>query len=100
MSMPIAQAQVLVRECIDSMRALAPGGVEAQINGINAGLARLEDVRGRLLKLIAGGYRLERLQSTLLLCAETIRKQQEMRRLLADQRARMLQLSAGLNEVL
>lgn len=100
MSMPIQQAQNLVQGCIDQVRKVSPNMAEAQINASRQTIAALEEVRNRLLRLIAGGYKLERLHSTLLLCDETIRMQQKILGQQGDQKARLLQLAAGLNEVL
>lgn len=99
MSMPLAQAQAMIRDCIDKMNGVAPGMVEAQINASGMTIAALEEVQGRLTRLIAGGYKLERLGSTLLLCNEALRMQQQIRQLQGDQKARLLALKAGLVEV-
>lgn len=99
MSMSLAQAQAMVKDCIHKMNGIAPGMVEAQINASGMTIAALEEVQGRLTRLIAGGYKLDRLGSTLLLCNEAIRQQRQIRQLQGNQKARLLALKAGLNEV-
>lgn len=99
MSMPIRMAQHIVHGAIEEMNKIAPGSIEAQINASTVNLLTLISVRGKIERLIAGGYRLDLLRSTLLLCSEAIRKQEEVRKLQGDQKSRLLQLKAGLNEV-
>lgn len=112
-SMPIRVAQALVFGCIDALNKVAPGTIQALIAGSDSQLAgstrimtALGEVETRVGRLIAGGYKLERLQSTRILVAETVRKQEEIRnlqfqvkKLQGEQKARLLALKAGLSEV-
>lgn len=99
MSMPLANAQAIIKDCIREMSGIAPGMIEAQINASGMMIANLEKVQGSLIRLIAGGYKLDRLKSTLLLCNEALRHAKEIRQQQGDQKARLLSLKAGLNEV-
>lgn len=99
MTMPIRQAQNLVEGCIQETKKVSPGTTEAAIVGSNIIIAALTEVRNRILRLIAGGYKLDRLRSTLLLCNEAIRMQEEIRKQQGDQKARLNSLLVGLNEV-
>lgn len=99
MSMPIRMAQNIVQGCLEHMSKVAPNGIEAQIGASTNNLHALIEVRGRLERLIGGGYKLDRLRSTLLLCSEAIRMQEAIRQQQGDQKARLLALAVGLNEV-
>lgn len=99
MSMPIRMAQNLVRGSIEHISKVAPSGIEAQIGASTNNLHALIEVRGRLERLIAGGYRLDLLRETLLLCSEAIRQQEEIRQLQGNQKSRLLALRAGLENV-
>lgn len=99
MSMPIRMAQNIVKGAIEHISKVAPNGIEAQIGASTQNLVALIEVRGRLERLIGGGYQLDRLRSTLLLCSEAIRQQEEIRQLQGNQKSRLLALKAGLENV-
>lgn len=99
MTMPLNQAQQLVNSCLEHVRKVSPNMMEAQIVASGLIIASLTEVQARVVALIAGGYRLDLLRSTLLLCNEAIRMQQDVLKLQGNQKSRLLQLAAGLNEV-
>lgn len=99
MTMPLRMAQNLVRGCLEHLTGITPNMAMAQIEGSSRTIAALKEVQGRVQRLIGGGYRLDRLQTTLMLCNEAMRMQEQIRQLQGDQRARLEALRVGLNEV-
>jgi hypothetical protein len=99
MTMPIRAAQNLVEGAIQNLAKVSPNTAEGQIMSSSMILDAVREVQNRLERLRAGGYRMDRIQSTLILCNEVLRQQQTIQKMQDDQKARMLQLAAGLNEI-
>lgn len=99
MTMPIAMAQNLVHGAIELVKTTTPNRAAAMVAASGETIKALTEARDRIQRLIGGGYRLERLQSTLMLCNEAIRQQETIRQLQAQNNSRLQSLLAGLNEV-
>ena len=84
MSIPLGQARSMVLQAMEELRGCVPAST--------ALVQRLEKVAGTCAALRGGGYKLERLSSTMMLANEVLKIQRE-------QQARMAALLAGLNEV-
>lgn len=96
---PLAKAKAIVADCINDINRVTPNTVEAQIMASGMIINALEETRKRLTMLIGSGYQLQRLQSTLLLVNEAMKRQEEIRGLQGNQKSRMLSIQSGLNEV-
>ena len=99
MTMPLRMAQNLVTGAIDLVKSTTPNRSAAMVAASGETIVALEQARDRIAQLIGGGYRLDRLQTTLLLCNEAIRQQQQIRQLQGENNSRLQALLAGLNEV-